>query len=398
VSLLNLKQVTVIPDASELGPSMANVAGNELKSIELVSQRAARVQKNQLVRVGVSVTSEEFRRWAIANNAWTLPMDVLLVEVTIGGVNGPICHGAGRRHQTLSDQVREVEYIDANGKLQSVSDPKLLLAAGGCFGLLGVVTHITFELEPMTYAVMKPAKPDINLAIPPISLSDVPPALKKTFDDTQIADALAKFEDQATNNYYSEWFWFPYQQTAWVNCWDNTSDATNVVDSPSAGEIWLQWIEGWIGGVMMASPFFAALPAHWQAQLLATVGMAVLPPMLFDKPESETKTYLPNALHCRRGVCTHFLLWFYVQISSYPATSSRSRMALIQTPKKWPKSHQNQTIIDLARRLIQRQGTLSAQVPIQIPKISIHSLAGPPNLNPVSTDTFVITDSELTHP
>jgi len=110
------------------------------------------------------------------------------------------------------------------------------------------------------------------------------------------------------NDYYSEWFWFPYQQTAWVNCWNNTSDTTNVVDSPTAGEIWLSWIEGWIGGVMMASPFFAALPPHWQAQLLATAGMAVLPPTLFQEPEPEIKTYLPNALHFRRGVCNSFLL------------------------------------------------------------------------------------------
>ena len=307
VSLLNLKQVTETPDASSIGPSTANSSGNELKTIELVSQPVSGNANKQLVRVGVSVTNEEFRRWAVANNAWTLPMDVILVEVTFGGVNGPICHGAGRDHQTLSDQVRKIEYIDANAKQQSVSDLRLLSAAAGCFGLLGIVTHITFELEAMTYAVMKPRKPDINLAIPPLSPSDVPKALKKIYDDTQIEDALAKFEDQAANNYYSEWFWFPYQQTAWVNCWNNTSDTTNLVDSPTAGEIWLQWIEGWIGGVMMASPFFAALPSHWQAQLLATAGMAVLPPTLFEEPEPQVKTYLPNALHFRRGVCNRLL-------------------------------------------------------------------------------------------
>jgi hypothetical protein len=307
VSLLNLKQVTEIPDASDLGPSMANVPGNELKTIELVPGSLSEDHSKHLARIGVSVTNEEFRRWAIANNAWALPMDVILVEVTIGGVNGPICHGGGRRHQTVSDQVREIEYIDANGKLQSVSDPKLLKAAAGCFGLLGIVTHITFELEAMTYAVMKPRKPDVNLAIPPVSQSEVPAALKRTFDDAQIADALAKFEDHALNDYYSEWFWFPYQQTVWVNCWNSTSDTANVTDSPSAGEVWLAWIEGWIGGVMMASPFFAALPPHWQAQLLATVGMAVLPPTLFQEPEPEIKTYVPNALHFRRGVCDRFL-------------------------------------------------------------------------------------------
>lgn len=302
VSLLNLKQATEIPDASELGPSMANIGGNELKSIELVSGGLSTDHNKHLVRVGVAITNEEFRRWAIVNNAWSLPMNAILVEVTFGGLNGPICHGAGRRHQTLSDQVRRIEYIDANGKEQSVSDSELLKAAAGCFGLLGIVTHITFELEAMTYAVMKPQKPDINLAVPPLSQADVPEALKKNFSDAQIADALAQFEGHALYDYYSEWFWFPYQQTSWVNCWNNTSDATDVVDSPTPEEIWLSWIEGWIGGVMMASPFFAALPPHWQAQLLATAGMAVLPPTIFQQ-QVEVKTYLPNALHFRRGVC-----------------------------------------------------------------------------------------------
>jgi FAD/FMN-containing dehydrogenase len=75
-------------------------------------------------------------------------------QVTIGGVNGPICHGAGIAHKTLSDYVRRIEYVDCNGKLQMVDDPNQIKAAAGAFGLLGVVTHITFELDAMTYAVM----------------------------------------------------------------------------------------------------------------------------------------------------------------------------------------------------------------------------------------------------
>lgn len=35
-----------------------------------------------------------------------------------------------------------------------VDDAEELKAAAGAFGLLGVVTHITFELDAMTYAVM----------------------------------------------------------------------------------------------------------------------------------------------------------------------------------------------------------------------------------------------------
>ena len=249
VSLLNLQQVTDIPDPTSLLPTSESDKKNELKSIELAPSSTDKSSDKRLVRVGVSVTNEDFRRWAVANNAWTLPMDVILVEVTIGGVNGPICHGAGRQHKTLSDQVRMVEYIDVNGVHREISDPKLLAAAAGCFGLLGIVTHITFELEAMRCALLKPRKPDISLAIPPLSRKDVPLALQKTWSDRQLADALTDFETRAANDYYSEWFWFTYQETAWVNTWNPIEKTSDVIDYPSPWGVWLQWIEGWLGGI-----------------------------------------------------------------------------------------------------------------------------------------------------
>jgi hypothetical protein len=78
VSLLSLDQVTVLPDASSILPITANT--NELKTIELASQSARGTPNKRLVRVGAAVTCEEFRRWAVANNAWALPVDVILVE------------------------------------------------------------------------------------------------------------------------------------------------------------------------------------------------------------------------------------------------------------------------------------------------------------------------------
>src|SRR3712207_502166 len=62
-------------------------------------------------------------------------------------------------HRTLSDLVTEVEFVNGRGELQVVSDPELLAAAAGCFGLLGVVTALTLKLEPMSYAVLRPEKP-----------------------------------------------------------------------------------------------------------------------------------------------------------------------------------------------------------------------------------------------
>ena len=74
--------------------------------------------------------------------------------MTIGGVNGPICHGAGITHKTLSDYVRRIEYVDCIGEIRTIEDHVHIKAAAGAFGLLGVVTHITFELDAMTYAII----------------------------------------------------------------------------------------------------------------------------------------------------------------------------------------------------------------------------------------------------
>ncbi|KAJ8069639.1 hypothetical protein OCU04_000073 [Sclerotinia nivalis] len=319
VSMLNLESVEKIPDVmsitKEKGDVDVNGDGvvdiNELKTIELAPDieglsLTAEEEGKMLCRVGAAVTNEKFRRWAVGHGKWALPVDVILVEVTAGGVNGPICHGAGRRHQTVSDYVRAIEYIDANGIHRTITKPAHLRAAAGCFGLLGIVTHITLLLSPMTYAILRPSKPDIALAIPPLSLSDIPIALRKSWTPAQYADALKDFEDKANNDYYSEWFWFTRSQQAWVNSWNDTSDAEGAVEYPSPFDTFVQWVQGWVGSVLTGSEVFGLLPGRWQACILSTFGMVALPPFEFNdfeqKKTVEYKTALPNGLHFRRGI------------------------------------------------------------------------------------------------
>jgi hypothetical protein len=154
----------------------------------------------------------------------------------------------------------------------------------------------------MTYALMRPSKPDIGLAIPPLKLSDVPLALQKAYPASQLAAAQADFEDRAANDYYTEWFWFPYQKQAWVNTWNDTTDEAGVVEYPDAFATWLQWVENWLGGVITSNKFYQEMPGRWQAEILATLGMVFLPPQMPMEDVKNIKTYLPNALHFRRGV------------------------------------------------------------------------------------------------
>jgi hypothetical protein len=78
ISLLNLKEVTTIPDPVSISADYIDPQ-NELKVIQM-APGAATTGETSIVRVGVSVTNEQFRRWAVQNDAWSLPMDVILVE------------------------------------------------------------------------------------------------------------------------------------------------------------------------------------------------------------------------------------------------------------------------------------------------------------------------------
>ena len=195
----------------------------------------------------------------------------------------------------MSDEVVAIEYVDANGELQTITDPKQLKAAAGCFGLLGIVTHISFELNKMSYAVLKPAKVPITLAIPPLQLSDVPTALYKSWTEKDLQTAKVDFENRAANDFYSEWFWYTYQSTSWVNTWNISDDPKGVKDYPSGPEVFLQWLQGWVGGLFSQTFFFRHIPGRWQAQFLAIAGMAVLPPMLFDEGPAGIRHIYPTA-------------------------------------------------------------------------------------------------------
>ncbi|KAL9108479.1 MAG: hypothetical protein Q9227_006694 [Pyrenula ochraceoflavens] len=333
VSFVNLEEVTTLPDPMSLIPGEYTTEHvPELKTIELKGEVS---EGKRLCRIGSAVTNEDFRRWSVANKAWAIPVDVILVEVTIGGVNGPICHGAGWRHKTISDYVRSIEYVDCNGKLQEVNDPEHLKTAAGCFGLLGVVTHITFELDAMTYAVMEPRKVDVCLAIPPLDKEEIPPALRSSWHDSQeapklLADAKTDFFRRAKDDYYSEWFWFTYQQRAWVNTWKNDPSADNLNVYPSPAQVFLAWLEGWLGNVLISLSFFQALPGPWQAQLLATAGMAALPPTLGEDKTPTFKSALPDALHFRRGVQNMRVRDMELQVPIPATTTGEPDFSIVQ--------------------------------------------------------------------
>ncbi|KAI1143069.1 hypothetical protein F5Y05DRAFT_141793 [Hypoxylon sp. FL0543] len=310
ISTLGLYRSTVLPNLESLPGSQFFVRGTELNSIDFIGV-PQRGQK-RLVRIGTAVTNQMFRRWCNKQKldaASTLPLNVIMVEITFGGSNAPICHGAGRKHPTLSDLVHTIEYVDVNGNLQTLSkdkDPSFMPVASGCFGLLGIVTHITLELDPMSYTAMVPRKLPVMQAIPPppgLADKDIPEPLRISMSPQERAAAQADFEKQASSFFYPEWFWFPYSTKVWVNCWNNTEDSRGAEEYPSKAEVFVQWTETVAIQVIQESEAFFKLQNlfPWaQATLLSKLGLYAMPDIA--DPKDAIKTNLPDALHFRRAI------------------------------------------------------------------------------------------------
>lgn len=274
---------------------------SDLQGIKIVGTIQENGVTKALCRIGASTSNEQFRRWCLdeagGNWQWTVPFNVIMVEITYGGSNAPICHGGGWKHETLSDLVTAIEFVNANGELQTVSDPQQLKAAAGCFGLLGIVTAITLKLDPMSYAVMQPQKKPLPLCVPPLSRADVPAEIGMDgISDADLQAAQREFVRQCEQDYYAEWFWFVFEQQGWVNCWHNNGDKAQASSYPSATETWFQEMQNYIGQLVLDFDLFELLPGDVQAKMLAKAAMAVLP------SDETIVTPLIDALHFRRGV------------------------------------------------------------------------------------------------
>ncbi|MCU7822521.1 D-arabinono-1,4-lactone oxidase [Kitasatospora sp. DSM 101779] len=111
------------------------------------------------------------------------------IEVqTVAGATSTGTHGTGRDSGSLAAQIRAVEIVLADGSVRTCSpaeDPELFQGARLGLGALGVVSALTFAVEPafLLTAHEKPMR----------------------FDEV-----LAGFDDLASGNEHFEFYWFPH--------------------------------------------------------------------------------------------------------------------------------------------------------------------------------------------
>lgn len=321
--LISLLPLDVVNDLPAQEPAMDPL--NELQGIS--------VNSTGQCKIGSATTNEQFRRWCLAadggNWNWTVPLNVIMVEITFGGSNAPICHGAGLRHETLSDLVVEIEFVNALGNLQTVNDPALLPSASGAFGLLGIVTSITLQLEAMTYANMQPAKVAVPLTIPPPAGFTVPSQINMSgITQQQLDAAWQTFVNSASNDYYAEWFWFPYQAECWINTWTNDGQKSQAVDYPGEVMSFIEAMEEYLGQLANET-IFRCFPGWLQASILGGMAMVALP------SDQTIVTPVIDALHFRRGIQNMRVLDTELEIPLPPSAADPTKPDFSIAQQAW---------------------------------------------------------------
>jgi hypothetical protein len=83
-----------LPNFTSLPGDILEPGAKDLNSIIVVDNKYVNgprpVGGKKYVRVGTSTTNEQLRRWCIDTGKVTLPMNIVEVEITMGGANATI--------------------------------------------------------------------------------------------------------------------------------------------------------------------------------------------------------------------------------------------------------------------------------------------------------------------
>lgn len=307
ISMLDLKTALKLPaEYPKMDPQ------SELQNITLVGEPYEKNGQRKIkCKIGGSTANYHFQEWVHdperGNLQWAMPLNVIMTEITFAGSNAMMCHGAGIHNQTLSDLVSEIEFVNVKGERQVVNDPEQIKAAAGCFGMLGIVTSITLELDEMTFAnFANVGKEQLALTIPPPESFTISNQLKKnlshanlqalTDKDAQKA-AFQDFIDRAENSYYAEWFWFPLQDKCWINCWQNNGEKAVSSRYPNKFDTDMQRKASYLAhlGTLAIGDYIPPI-RRLQTRIMSDLTMAILP------DREKIVCSLEDAIHFRKGI------------------------------------------------------------------------------------------------
>ncbi|MET8505354.1 D-arabinono-1,4-lactone oxidase [Streptomyces sp. NPDC004787] len=159
-----------------------------------------------------------------------------IMEQTVAGATSTGTHGTGRDSASIAAQIRAMELVTADGSLLTCSpeeNPEVFAAARIGLGALGVVTALTFAVEPLFLLTAREE---------PMSFDRV----------------TAEFDQLHAENEHFEFYWFPHT--------DNCNTKRNNRSAGPAAPVGR--VSGWIEDELLSNGVF---------QLVCSLGRAVPP-------------------------------------------------------------------------------------------------------------------------
>ncbi|MEU3403037.1 D-arabinono-1,4-lactone oxidase [Streptomyces sp. NPDC006670] len=150
-----------------------------------------------------------------------------IMEQTVSGATSTGTHGTGRDSASLAAQIRALELVTADGRLVSCSEkenPEVFAAARLGVGALGVVTSLTFAVEPLFLLTARE-------------------------EPMRFDRVTAEFEQHVAENEHFEFYWFPHTG----NCNTKRNNRSQGPAAPPGA------VSGWIEDELLSNGLFQAV-------------------------------------------------------------------------------------------------------------------------------------------
>jgi L-gulonolactone oxidase len=155
---------------------------------------------------------------------------------TVAGAISTGTHGTGGHWASLAAQVAALELVTGDGVLRSVSpddDPDLFAAARVGLGALGVITAVTFRVEPAFV----------------LEAAEAPMAWQQ---------AVAEFDEIVAANHHVDMYWFPHTDGVLVKRNNRTVDVPEPLSRTREAledDFLANTVFGWMNAVGNAAPW-----------------------------------------------------------------------------------------------------------------------------------------------
>ncbi|EFL18116.1 D-arabinono-1,4-lactone oxidase [Streptomyces sp. C] len=150
-----------------------------------------------------------------------------IMEQTVSGATGTGTHGTGRDSASISAQIRALELVTADGRLMTCSEkenPEVFAAARVGIGALGVVTSITFAVEPLFLLTARE-------------------------EPMRFDRVTAEFDQHVAENEHFEFYWFPHTG----NCNTKRNNRSQGPAAPPGA------VSAWIEDELLSNGLFQAV-------------------------------------------------------------------------------------------------------------------------------------------